>query len=270
MLKRFARLARAGILGWLTPRRYVCVVCGHGVGGFLPYRNGTSSLSGAMRLLRLNGSDLDRFECPRCGATDRLRHLKLYLEAEGLLARVSGARVLHFAPEKKLVEMIHASQPAEYLRADIEPPSSDVIKVDITRMSFPDAAFDVLIANHVLEHVDGLEAALKEIARVLAPGGFAILQTPYSLVLTRMFEDAGISTAQARLELYGQEDHVRIFGNDIVEQMARLSGLRPCVRTHAEVLPGISARRYGVNPLEPFFLFEKAALTEARQAVAEQ
>ncbi|WP_413623898.1 class I SAM-dependent methyltransferase [Luteibacter sp. Lutesp34] len=259
MLKRFARLARAGILGWLAPRRFVCVVCGHGVGGFLPYRNGTSSLSGAMRQLGLNGSDLDNFECPRCGATDRLRHLKLYLEAEGLLARMKGARVLHFAPEKKLVEMIQASLPAEYLLADIEPPSADVIKVDITRMPFPDVSFDVLIANHVLEHVDGLEAALKEIERVLAPGGFAVLQTPYSLVLTRTFEDPGIATAQARLELYGQEDHVRLFGNDIVGQITGLSGLRSRVRAHTEALPGIDAKRHGVNPREPLFLFQKAS-----------
>jgi SAM-dependent methyltransferase len=257
MLKRLVRLARAGILGWLIPRRYICVVCGHGVGGFLPYRNGTSSLSGAMRLLGLNGSDLDHFECPRCGATDRLRHLKLYMEAEGVLTRMNGARVLHFAPEKKLVEMIQAALPREYVRADIQPAFPDMMKVDITQMSFPNDTFDVLIANHVLEHVDDLGAAMREIARVLAPGGFAILQTPYSLVLTRMFEDHGISTAQARLELYGQEDHVRLFGGDIVEQMSQMSRLVPCVRTHYDALPAIDAKRYGVNPQEPFFLFRK-------------
>lgn len=257
MLQRFARLAKAGILGWLAPRRYLCVVCDRMVGGFLPYRSGRSSLSGAMRLLELNGSDLDHFECPRCGATDRLRHLKLYLEAEDLLARMKGCRVLHFAPEKKLVEMIRRSLPAEYVLADLEPPSPEIVRVDITKMPFPNAAFDFLIANHVLEHVDDLAAALAEIERVLAPNGLAILQTPYSLVLTGTFEDPGICTDEARLELYGQEDHVRLFGNDIVEQMTRLSGLRSCMRTHAEVLPAIDARKYGVNPLEPFFLFRK-------------
>lgn len=259
MLNRFAKLAKAGILGWLSPRRFLCVICGNSVGGFLPYRQGFASLSGAMRLLGLNGSDLDHFECPRCGASDRLRHLKLYLEAEGLLAGIQGARVLHFAPEKKLVDLVLAQRPADYVRADIAPSSPEIVKVDITRMPFADASFDVLIANHVLEHVDDLAAALAEIGRVLALDGRAILQTPYSRVLTRTFEDPGIATAEARLELYGQEDHVRLFGSDIVEQLARLSGLRSCVRTHAEALPAIDARRYGVNADEPFFLFRKSA-----------
>jgi SAM-dependent methyltransferase len=211
-----------------------------------------------MRQLQLNGSDVDHFECPRCGANDRLRHLVLYFEATSLMSRVAGGRVLHFAPEKKLVERIAAVQPATYTLADIAPTSEDMVRVDMTAMDFADGSFDVLIANHVLEHVSDVGKALSEVARVLSPGGLAILQTPYSRVLHRMFEDPGIQTDAARLELYGQEDHVRLFGNDITEDIVRLSGLTACVGTHDELLPHIDSRRHGVNPDEPFLLFRKA------------
>jgi SAM-dependent methyltransferase len=212
-----------------------------------------------MRLLQLNGSDVDHFECPRCGANDRLRHLVLYMEATSLMSRMSEARVLHFAPEKKLVERINAVQPATYVRADIAPASPGMVRVDMTAMQFADGSFDVLIANHVLEHVADLEAALREVSRVLAPGGMAILQTPYSRVLERMFEDPGIRTDDARFELYGQEDHVRLFGKDIAEHIAGLSRLTNCVGTHDELLGHVDSRRHGVNPHEPFLLFCKHA-----------
>lgn len=257
MSKRLLRMAHAAVLGWLTLRRHECVVCGRRVGGFLPYRNGLASVSPAMRMLQLNGSDVDHFECPRCGANDRLRHLVHYLDATSLMARVSGGRVLHFAPEKKLVERIVAAGPASYLRADISPSSADMIRVDMTAMEFADASFDVLIANHVLEHVGDLGAALREVARVLAPGGIAILQTPYSRVLHRMFEDPGVASDEARLELYGQEDHVRLFGRDIAEQISQLSGMTASVGTHDGLLGHVDARRHGVNRHEPFLMFRK-------------
>jgi SAM-dependent methyltransferase len=210
-----------------------------------------------MRILEINGSDVDHFECPRCGANDRLRHLMLYMRATHIDERMRAARILHFAPEKKLVEYILAVGAADYVRADIAPSSSEIVRVDMTSMSFADDRFDIVIANHVLEHVDDLPAALSEVARVLAPGGLAILQTPYSLVLSAMFEDPAITSEAARLELYGQEDHVRLFGRDIVAHLVSLSGLESCVRTHEEALPGIEFRRYGVNPHEPFLLFRK-------------
>lgn len=259
MSKRLLRMVHAAVLGWLTPRTHECAVCTRLVGGFLPYRRGTASVSPAMRQLQLNGSDVDHFECPRCGANDRLRHLVLYLEATSLMSRIPDGRVLHFAPEKKLVEQIAAARPATYIRADIAPASADMARVDMTAMEFADGSFDVLIANHVLEHVADLETALGEVARVLAPGGVAILQTPYSRVLHRMFEDPGIQTEAARLELYGQEDHVRLFGSDIAEHIARISGMTSCVSTHDELLRHVDSRRHGVNPHEPFLLFRKGA-----------
>lgn len=49
---------------------------------------------------------------------------------------------------------------------------------DITSIPVPDASFDVVLCTEVLEHVPEPSAALKEIARVLRPGGRAFLTVP--------------------------------------------------------------------------------------------
>jgi SAM-dependent methyltransferase len=123
-------------------------------------------------------------------------------------------------------------------------------------MPFDDDTFDCVIANHVLEHVGDVDRALGEICRVLRPGGHAILQTPYGSKLHRTWEDAGIDTPAARLQAYGQEDHVRLFGRDIFERIAA-AGFDALVRQHNELLDDVDPDREGVNPREPFFLFRR-------------
>ena len=124
-------------------------------------------------------------------------------------------------------------------------------------MPFADESFDFLLANHVLEHVDSPDKALTEIHRVLKRGGHAILQTPYSPRLHGTLQVAGIDTPEARLHAYGQEDHARLFGRDIFEFIAAF-GLEPCIHGHDELLVDHDADTYGVNPLEPFFLFRRS------------
>jgi hypothetical protein len=254
-----AKLFLAAIYRWPVLARRHCVVCDRDVGGFLPYRGGSKGLPPAMAALGIVGSDVDHFECPRCGAHDRLRHLFLYLDRAGIFARMSGARILHGAPEIALTTRIQAQAPSHYVKCDLFPSRPGIERVDLTAMPFDDGAFDVVIANHMLEHVGDLPAALREIGRVLAPGGVAILQTPYVPMLEATLDDAGVQSAEARLQLYGQEDHVRLFGRDIFHTFARHSGLVSKVATHDDLLPDIDAHRYAVNRREPLFLFEKSA-----------
>jgi SAM-dependent methyltransferase len=111
----------------------------------------------------------------------------------------------------------------------------------------------------VLEHVNDDQLAIAEIARVLKLGGYAILQTPYSNILKSTWEDQGIHSAQARLQAFRQEDHVRLFGKDIFERFAK-NGLESRVQSHEELLGSYCTHRLGLNPREPFFLFVKAAV----------
>ncbi|WPL18304.1 biotin biosynthesis protein BioC [Thiorhodovibrio winogradskyi] len=245
------------LAGWLPGGRKRCIICGHRVWRFMPYRQGSRSVSPLMHALEVIGSDVDHFECPQCGAHDRERHMLMYLRASGLLKHMSNWSILHFAPEKRLSQCIAAQKPLRYMRCDLYPSSEDIERVDIQHMPFETNTFDLLLANHVLEHVDAPVMALTEIQRVIKPGGHAILQTPYSPKLHHTWEDPGIDTDQARREAHGQEDHVRLYGKDIFERFCS-TGLTSKIASHAELLSDIDPVRYGVNPAEPLFLFQKA------------
>ena len=209
-----------------------------------------------MRALEVIGSDPDNHECPWCGALDRERHLLMYMRTAGLFDSLPGMAILHFAPERRLSRLIEATKPARYIKCDLYPDAPEVERVDMLAIPYPDKTFDLVIANHVLEHVTDDTLALEEIRRVLKPGGYAILQTPFSPKLHSTWSDEGIDNDQARLQAYGQEDHVRLFGRDLFDLFAAV-GLASRVRQHTEVVSEFDPEEYGVNIAEPFFLFER-------------
>lgn len=256
MALQLAKLLTYALAGWVPGGRRHCALCGHQVWRFMPYRNGSRGVAPLMHALDVVGSDVDNFECPRCGAHDRERHLLLYLRASGLLDGLAGRSILHFAPEKRLPRHLLGARPAGYTQCDLYPQSAEVMRIDIQDMAIDSQSQDLVIANHVLEHVSDVDKALNEIHRVLRHGGHAILQTPYSGKLHSTWSDAGIDSPQARLQAHGQEDHVRLFGRDIVPRICA-AGFECLVRQHEELLPAVDPRIAGVNPAEPFFLFRK-------------
>jgi SAM-dependent methyltransferase len=236
--------------------QYHCIICERKVQRFLPYRGGLADVPPLIRQLHVIGSDVENFECPACGCHDRERHLLLYLTAANLLLSMTGARILHFAPERHLRRFIRKAGPADYVLADLFPDAVDVRRMDVQAIPYPEDHFDFVLANHVLEHVQDDTQALREIFRVLRPGGHAILQTPYASGLTRMFEDPAICSQQASLHAYGQEDHRRLYGQDFVLRV-ETCGLCSKGGTHAALLRDLDAARMGVNSEEPFLLFQK-------------
>jgi SAM-dependent methyltransferase len=222
----------------------------------MPYMQGWRSVPPLARSIGMVGSDPERFECPRCGSHDRERHLLLYLEAAGLLESMGGKTIVHFAPERHLSRCIESLGAARYLKCDLYPQAKDVLQVDLLATGLADSSVDLLIANHVLEHVDDDLLALAEIHRILKVGGLAILQTPYSPRLHATWQDRGLDDPDARLQAYGQSDHVRLYGRDIFDRIASM-GFMSDSRMHAELLDGLDCRAYGVNAAEPLFLFRK-------------
>lgn len=232
-----------------------CCMCGARIRQFLPYRGGWRQAPPLLRSLRVVGSDLDNHLCPVCGCHDRERHLLLYMRKAELLDRMRDRHILHFAPEARLASFFERAAPARYVQADLFPSRPGIVRMDLLHIPEQTGCFDFVIANHVLEHVADDARALAEIRRVLKPNGHAILQTPYSDLLTSTFCDPGICTDEARLQVYGQEDHVRMYGRDIFTRFAK-AGFTDRVLVHGQALPGIDPAVYGVNPLEPFFLFQ--------------
>lgn len=251
------KLAKYAFAGWVPGGRRHCVMCGHRVWRFMPYVSGSRGAPGLMCVIDMVGSNVDQFECPHCGSHDRERHLLMYLETTGLLASLHGKSVLHFAPEKRLGKRITAAVPSRYVPCDLYPSAPNVQRVDMLDMPFDEDTFDLVIANHVLEHVGDEVKALSEIHRVLNHGGYAILQTPYSAKLHHTWQDPGIDTDEARLQAYGQSDHVRLFGRDIFDLIVA-AGFECQVQRHQDLLPDIDGFTAGVNAAEPFFLFYKS------------
>ena len=237
------------------PRGF-CIACNRPVLAFLPFGGGSKAVRPLMKAAAVIGSDVDHFSCPKCWAHDRERHLLLYFTKLDFKSFIANSRVLHLAPEPALKRFIESAMPTEYVRGDLFPASADVQRVDLCKMSFDAGSFDLVIANHVLEHVDDDGQALKEIFRILRPGGMAVLQTPYASALSKTIYDPEITDPELRLQLYGQEDHLRLYGSDIFERFTS-TGLESKLQCHSDLLPDIDFRVYGVNSKEPLMLFRK-------------
>ena len=128
------------------------------------------------------------------------------------------AQVLHFAPEQAFHRRFKEIKNLEYTTTDLNSPLADV-KADICHLPFEDNSFDIILCNHVLEHIPDDARAMSELYRVLRPGGWGIFQIPQDLKRAETFEDNTITDRKERAEIFGQYDHVRIYGRDYFDKL---------------------------------------------------
>jgi ubiquinone/menaquinone biosynthesis C-methylase UbiE len=126
--------------------------------------------------------------------------------------------VLHFAPEQAFYKLFRNQKNLDYTTTDLYSPLADV-KADICNLPFEDNQYDVILCNHVLEHIPDDTKAMQELYRVLKPGGMAILQIPQDLSRTVTFSDDSITDQKERAKIFGQYDHVRIYGRDYFDKL---------------------------------------------------
>lgn len=153
--------------------------------------------------------------CPGCDSRPRHRLLKLWMDREMVLP--DGADVIHFAAEPWVRSVIEA-RGAHYQTADIN--DKFELQLDITAIELSDESVDMVIANHVLEHVDD-RAAFAEMFRVLRPGGQAVITVPMIEGFDETYEDPSLTTPEARALHYGDADHLRWYGRDVRDRFAR-------------------------------------------------
>lgn len=166
------------------------------------------------------GAGVRKAVCPLCHSSDRERLVYLFFK-DCYFPKKKGqsVKILHIAPESNLSKYLKNHRSVEYTAGDKRCEGYSypdyVLDVDIMDMNgIADNTYDVVICNHVLEHVYDDIVAMKEIRRVTKPDGIAILQIPYALRLEKTFEDKTIITKEGRFEAYGQSDHVRLYGMD--------------------------------------------------------
>jgi SAM-dependent methyltransferase len=197
--------------------------------------------------------------CPRCKSNARERLVYFYLK-ENTSTFTESLRLLHIAPEPHLERILRQLPNILYVSADLAARAVDV-RLDIMMLPFPDQAFDLVICNHVLEHVIDDRAAMSELHRVLRSDRPALLQVPIARAIDRTIEDPTAVTDADRIRLFGQRDHVRLYAAD--DYMKRLERAGFCVQlTSAEDCLGAgTVRRYALVREEPLF----ACRTKPRQ-----
>lgn len=153
--------------------------------------------------------------CLNCGSRERHRLLHLWVTQNGG-NRLAGQRILHFAPEKIVMRQM-AGNPL-YETADLFQPGV-THKVDITRVALPDQSYDIVMAHHVLEHIPDDRAAMRELFRLLRPGGIALLSVPINATRHETHEDPMIADPKARWAHFSQHDHCRYYGMDFHDRL---------------------------------------------------
>jgi predicted SAM-dependent methyltransferase len=153
---------------------------------------------------------------PSTLSLERHRLLWLYLTNETNFF-TSKKKVLHMAPEQCFLTRFRKLN-HDYVTADIDSPIADV-KADIVNLPFTDNSFDVVLCNHVLEHIQDDTKAMKELFRVMKKGGMGIFQVPQDLNRDVTFEDNSITDPKERAKIFGQYDHVRVYGRDYFDKL---------------------------------------------------
>ena len=155
-------------------------------------------------------------QCPVCGSLERHRHLFIYISS--ILYNIEGKKILHFTPEPILKDIFNECS-AEYYDADIDKQNA-TYQQDITNISFEENYFDYVFCIHVLEHINDDIKAMKELYRVLKPGGTAFLCVP---LFNKLIEDPSITDPEERTHVFGQRDHVRKY--DMITFQNRLKSV---------------------------------------------
>ncbi len=202
VLIKLSYLIRPFLAFALKGNTYTDPIDGKSFKRFLPYGYGTQ------RSNVLSPSTL---------SLERHRLLWLYLKNETPFFEKK-LKVLHIAPEQAFYSRFKKMENLTYTTCDLHSPLADV-KADICNLPFNDNLFDVILCNHVLEHITDDTKAMEELYRVLKPGGFAILQVPLDKNREVTFEDNSITDKKERARIFGQYDHVRIYGKDYFSKL---------------------------------------------------
>lgn len=194
----------AGLL--YTGRSRLCPVCSHRWRKFMPYGYVTPREDAL---------------CPHCLSLERHRLLWLWLNGCTDLSDTR-PRLLHIAPEvclmRHLRKIYTGDSARDYVTADLESPLADV-KMDVQDIPFGDGSFDVIFCNHILEHVQDDRLAMRQMLRVMRPGGWGVMLSPVNPALEKTFEDDTITDPAERTRIFGQYDHRRNYGRDYADRL---------------------------------------------------
>ncbi|WP_438977122.1 class I SAM-dependent methyltransferase [Polaribacter sp.] len=204
LLIKASYIVRPIITLYLKGNTYTDPIDGKSFRKFLPYGYGNQ------RKNALSPSTL---------SLERHRLMWLFLKDEtNFFTSTKKLKVLHIAPEQCFLDLFKKQKNLEYITSDLESPIADV-KADICDLPFKENEFDVVFCNHVLEHIPDDTKAMQELYRVMKKGGFGVFQIPQDLSRDATFEDNSITDKDERAKIFGQYDHVRVYGKDYFNKL---------------------------------------------------
>lgn len=172
----------------------ICPICGYEAHNFYHLSNNTE--------VTWNSA------CPKCDS--RSRHRGLFFIYKKYIKNNNKKKILHFAPEPILLPLFKGKN-LSYFTTDLNMENVSYPNEDIQDLSFDNDSFDLILCNHVLEHVPNDEKALEEIARVLTKNGIAIITVPGNIKNKKTLSQ----------NPYNNNGHFRYYGADIKNRMEK-------------------------------------------------
>lgn len=191
---------------------------------------------------------------PDSMALERHRLMWLYLKTKTDFF-TKEYKLLHIAPEYCFIKRFKAMKNLDYTTGDLESPWADV-KMDINAMPFADNSYDIVFCNHVLEHIPDDVHAMKEIYRVMKPGGWSILQVPQNYDMEKTDEDLTITDPLERERRFLQNDHFRLYGRDYADRLKK-AGFEVEENKLVKELSEAERTRYGLPDNEVLYIARK-------------
>ena len=216
---------------WYVGRGRECVVCGARRRRFMPYG-----------YVHLREDAL----CPSCLSLERHRMIWLWISRNTNLQSTLPT-LLHIAPEVSLMRHFRRmyAESKNYITADLESPLADM-HFDVQHIPLADRSVDVVICNHLFEHIEDDRLAMREIFRILRDGGWGIMVVPENRGLETTFEDDTITDRAERTRLFGQYDHRRVYGRDYDDRL-REAGFEVERIAYAATLSPEQRRLYAIG-----------------------
>lgn len=228
ILIRLSYVVRPFLAWYLKGTKYTDPIDGKSFRSFLPYGY---------------AKQRNNVLAPGTLSLERHRLLWLYLKNETDFF-TTPKKVLHFAPEQAFYKRFKKLSNLDYTTTDLVSPLAD-IKADICNLPFESNSFDIILCNHVLEHIPDDTKAMQELYRVLKPGGMGVFQVPQDLTRKKTFQDDSITDPKKRTRIFGQYDHVRIYGIDYFDKL-RSIGFKVNEVNYTQTFSPEEINRYGL------------------------